>query len=685
MYILMTSQGKYFGGLSRKSINHSFLQMAQRAPVAGFVQVVLYPSCMGLGNLRQDPYLLFGWFMMFLVFVARVVLRRNTPRILEKENGILLWRWIFGASSQIMSLTWSLTCAHALAIHGVTPSTLSMLISCLGTLALYSASYPIDAFNWATFTLTLIAPLLAATMIYMPGEGYFTLGMIMYSVFTASMALNLRRDEIDLLKNVEVVERLHGELKENHDLIRTMIGSIDELFIILNPDGLCRMTASERSEELLGLNPMNLHLNDILRLSGEAAQENSNWYDSLTSGKVEFQLAAGLGPSTLVLDEGTRRLSLKFHAMQDSAGKLSGVVMTGQDTTLEMLQQRELEAARERAELIVGLHDNPSVFRGLLPEFESMTGRLTLWTGGDLDELRFDLHTLKGNASLAGALTPARLVHDLEKYIRENLSASAESIRAIGAEFTKSYREWLFNEQSTFEKAGLFEDRHLRIPMRKWEFLKAKWSQSAVTRDLYARLESDLFTTEFGELFEPFANQVRFAARAAGKKARLVILRPDQELIIEPEKYREVFGPFVHLFTNAVDHGIEMPTERLVRGKPPEGLIEVKYFLKGSFIRIEVRDDGAGINVCRLRQKLKSAGLANIEHASDREIVAHIFDEGISTREQVTSLSGMGMGLGALKAGVTRAKGTVEVASTGHSGTVVVIELPLFGKFLSAA
>lgn len=288
-----------FEGLTRKSINHALTGMAQRAPVAGFVQIVLYPIiCFTEVELRSDPLILACWGLLWITIISRIVQRVYSSRLLAHENGIFWWRLWFGFGAQGICLAWGLTCAYTMHKYGLTSLTSSVLIACLATIALYSASYPLDLLNNVLFQVVMLLP--PATVIAFSNSSYtlLTLGAALYLLFSINMAFSLRRSQVQLLSNVEQLERLHEELKVNHELIRTMLASIDEVFLVLGLDGRCMMSASQKSKELLGLDPMGKHFNEILRADKVNAETYLEWFATLTADKLDFAMVAGLGPES---------------------------------------------------------------------------------------------------------------------------------------------------------------------------------------------------------------------------------------------------------------------------------------------------------------------------------------------------------------------------------------------------
>jgi two-component system chemotaxis sensor kinase CheA len=180
------------------------------------------------------------------------------------------------------------------------------------------------------------------------------------------------------------------------------------------------------------------------------------------------------------------------------------------------------------------------------------------------------------------------------------------------------------------------------------------------------------------QVFRRFPRLVRDLSAKLGKSIRLEILGEETEAdkgIVE-----ELFDPLVHLFRNSIDHGIEMPDDREAIGKAREGLIHLSAQHADDHVIIELRDDGHGIDVERVRQKAAEKGLASLEdlrRRSDDDIIQLIFAPGFSTVDSVSELSGRGVGMDVVRTMVTRAGGTITVTNKRGEGTATRITLPV--------
>ncbi len=181
-----------------------------------------------------------------------------------------------------------------------------------------------------------------------------------------------------------------------------------------------------------------------------------------------------------------------------------------------------------------------------------------------------------------------------------------------------------------------------------------------------------------GTIWSRFPRVVRDLSVTCKKQVRVEMEGKETELdrtIIEAIK-----DPLTHIVRNSVDHGIETPADRLKAGKAAEGCLQMRAFHEGGQVNIEIIDDGGGINPVRVKAKAVQKGLLTQEQAdrmSDREAVNLVFAPGFSTAEQVTNVSGRGVGMDVVRTNIERIGGTVDVTSVLGAGTTLRIKIPL--------
>lgn len=190
------------------------------------------------------------------------------------------------------------------------------------------------------------------------------------------------------------------------------------------------------------------------------------------------------------------------------------------------------------------------------------------------------------------------------------------------------------------------------------------------------RMTTGLRMVPIRQSFQRMARLIRDLAREGGKRVTVELEGEDTE--IDRHMVEEIYNPLVHLVRNAVDHGLEHPEERLQKGKPPEGRVKLKAYHRGGNIVIEISDDGRGLDRERILNKARSKNLiSGSEHLTDQEIYRLIFLPGFSTADQVTEISGRGVGMDVVKQAVERLRGKVDIETSPGKGTTFTINLPL--------
>ncbi|MFZ1988194.1 MAG: chemotaxis protein CheA [Alphaproteobacteria bacterium] len=171
---------------------------------------------------------------------------------------------------------------------------------------------------------------------------------------------------------------------------------------------------------------------------------------------------------------------------------------------------------------------------------------------------------------------------------------------------------------------------------------------------------------------------VRDLANELGKKIDLSMTGGESE--IDRQVLELIKAPLMHMVRNAADHGLETPNARRAAGKGETGIISLNAYHEGGHIIIEIGDDGRGLNTQRIREKILREGLATeaeLGRLSEKQVQQYIFHAGFSTADQLTNISGRGVGLDVVRANIAQIGGTVDLKSTAGSGAVFAIKIPL--------
>lgn len=194
------------------------------------------------------------------------------------------------------------------------------------------------------------------------------------------------------------------------------------------------------------------------------------------------------------------------------------------------------------------------------------------------------------------------------------------------------------------------------------------------TRDLQESVMS-IRMIPMSIVFSRFPRMLRDLANKLGKKVELVTLGEATEL--DKGLVEKITDPLTHLVRNSCDHGIEMPADRLAKGKSEHGTITLSASHQGGSIVIEVRDDGRGLSREKILSKAQERGIEVSEQMSDAEVWQLIFAPGFSTADEVTDVSGRGVGMDVVKRNIAALNGSVEIDSAEGYGMKVSVRLPL--------
>jgi two-component system, chemotaxis family, sensor kinase CheA len=222
---------------------------------------------------------------------------------------------------------------------------------------------------------------------------------------------------------------------------------------------------------------------------------------------------------------------------------------------------------------------------------------------------------------------------------------------------------WAGGARDALEAAGL------RRPLRD------RLEQVAAALEETRRGAAELRTVPVRRVFARFPALAADLARRQGKQVRVILEDAGTEL--DKSSADALMEPLLHLVRNAIDHGIETPGERDRAGKPEEGRLWLRAAQEGERVRIEVEDDGRGIDTAAVEVRARELGLASEQGLDDAAAGELLFRPGFSTRATADEVSGRGVGLDVVRGTLTRLRGSVEVEPGAEQGTCFVLRLPV--------
>ena len=307
-----------------------------------------------------------------------------------------------------------------------------------------------------------------------------------------------------------------------------------------------------------------------------------------------------------------------------------------------------------------------------------------------------------------GALTPREVESALREQQSSNLGSAEADKKPLGEILVEQQRvprplveKALKKQEKTRERVGA-ESRHIRVDSQRLGHLIDLVGELVISMaamkvmvgahgmegvqevvDSVDHLVEEirdnalqLRMVQIGDTFSRFRRVVRDVSKELGKEIDLVITGGETEL--DKTVVEKINDPLTHLIRNALDHGIELPEERVAKGKPSKGTVRLNAIHDSGHIVIRIEDDGAGLDPSRIRAKAEAKGLVKPEQTLTREeILRLIFEPGLSTKEEANNLSGRGVGMDVVRRNIEALRGTVDLDSQPGQGTTVTIVLPL--------
>lgn len=393
-------------------------------------------------------------------------------------------------------------------------------------------------------------------------------------------------------------------------------------------------------------------------------------FEQMAADFLPFELAAQQMPTRMTWSGRDFRLSYKQVFEGDVFCR---VVLIVRDITAELANERSEQVQRELATIMGHLLKNRDGFIAFVEESGRLLECLAAPDGSWGEKLRH-LHTLKGNTAIYGFQAFSTLCHELEDQAARDPESGLN-----GASIARLQEQWRTALEPLHSFLHLEEEPAIRIfDEEHRDFirrLEARDSHSTLLE-----LSRSWQRERIAYLLSPYRAQAERIARQLGKEVEVVI--EHYGLRLPDPSFRPFFSSLIHCLRNALDHGIEDPATRERLGKPRRGLIVLSSAIKDEALVVSVEDDGGGIRWDAVRRKALARGLP----ADTREDLERaLFFDGFSTRDDVTALSGRGVGLAATLDLCLSLGGHVQIASTPERGTRIRFIFPGVGGPIDAA
>ena len=491
-----------------------------------------------------------------------------------------------------------------------------------------------------------------------------------------------------LRKSREAIQAQSIDLAKANSGLENVMNSLGQGFFSFGADGICNSIYSRACLTLLETNPAGKPLWDVLRVNADQVDTIQGWINLCfdpdnRAGDAILKAGMKFAPHSKGLT-----VAIEYYPVRDANGVLKEMVVVATDKTNEVKARKDAELEHRRMKMITTIVEQRSSFQPFIKDVSERLQyfpSLTVETIGDLkleEEFRRFLHTIKGGFDMFAVDSLSESIHHQEsawKAKRDGPMAIGEALVLIKEQcalLTIQLNEFTTRYRSVLGRAISETERSVDVPLDQMLALIQKAKTPSSQGELWKDLQRATLRP-IGEYFQQYSGLAKTLAKKQKKLLNDVVF-DNATLEIYPEPYHELFASFVHVFRNAVDHGLESPNERESNQKAREGHIYVAFEQNESRLRITIKDDGRGIDPKVIREKLSGrAGLESYLNTNDEDVIQSVFESNFTTKDVVTAISGRGIGLDALKAAANRIGGTVRVKSSIGHGTQMTVEVPV--------
>jgi signal transduction histidine kinase len=462
--------------------------------------------------------------------------------------------------------------------------------------------------------------------------------------------------------DLKVVERTLALARRNTEM-RLVLDTVAQGLATINRQGRFSGERSAAFDRWFGVpSPESTFVTHVAPSDLKLQAQLQLGWDQLIENVLPMELNLQQMPQRMTV--GSTVYALAFTPIEEGE-QVSGALVTVSDVTAEVAVERAVAAQREFAQVLDRAIQDRTGFVEFVTEVGHLVTQIRSRGFSDNHDLLRALHTVKGNCSLFGVESVAEVAHQIESMIQE----SPQNL-AMG-EFEQLSKVWAHFTQRLSVLAEMEGSNRIEMSSSEIDDL-AKIVLSPIPREQIAESIRLLKFEPIAIRFERFRRQISILAQRLGKPTPTVIIESGG-LRLPVGHWKPFWLAFVHILRNSVDHGIELEEDRKRAGKPAVGKISMEARTVGNGLTIQVRDDGRGIDWEAVKSRAQHMGLQTADHTA---LVDAIFSEGVSTSADISSVSGRGVGLTAVREVVRALGGHVDVESVTGQGTTFTFSFP---------
>ena len=490
--------------------------------------------------------------------------------------------------------------------------------------------------------------------------------------------------------------------KKNATDIETMLNNLGQGFIVVDKNLIVQAGSSHAAAEFFGGDPTGKTLGEVLAFNEKENTSLKKWVELCFAQSLSFVDLLPLAPAASITQTG-RFIGLEYRPIyqpisqknRKNESQLSKIICICSDKTSEKLLAKRAEDEATMVKILLQVAKDRQTFVEFIQETRLLLGTFqdefqNSYYEMDTKLMMRILHSIKGNTSLFEMNSLSEIAHQLETKVSGLKDASPQdiqnSIREIEegiAAISESIEKFLTDHQELIGPINDDEKAESRaVPVQSIQRilrLAMSGTSNPDGRAQFLRVLVDELCLDYFHLpFRRFEDLVKKVALEEKKEVQYILEKTTIKGLMSA--YRSLVGSCIHLFRNSVDHGLEFPAEREQLGKPRQGTIRVRFERNQNALKMIIEDDGRGINPHIIGRRAVEKGLCTEAEAaalSSAQILELIFLPGFSTRDEISNLSGRGVGLDAVKMETEKLRGRISVHSVLGEGSQFTLEVPI--------
>ncbi len=521
-------------------------------------------------------------------------------------------------------------------------------------------------------TFGFLFPLIALFFIsFLPNNPWILFSIISSAPFFLGWFARMIGVRQDRLQKINV--NLEKMVQERTSKIKNMLDVTGQGFFLFGADFVVKENYSRKCEEIFNKKPVGLFLPELLFSKKRKQEEFIDGFSLLFTDISKADVVFDLMDREITINSKTIKIEYRMIDRTQVLG-----IMT--DITLQLLLKEKEEKEEKLRNMVFQILSHQKFFSSFLKEAEAVFqtfSRLGDVENEDYETLQRMIHTFKGSASFFAFEATHTAANNFENYISDKIACNeAIDIPSQVSSLKKAYEDESDIVLNLFGEKWLNRIDQVSIPYHHYLQLEESIAKKYGSDNEIFGSVQQFRRISLHALLAPYPPMSQRLAKSLGKEVKPLEIRGD-DIQILPEIYDDLLCTFAHLVRNMIDHGIETPLERKKKNKPAQGEVFIDIKVHNDGMEISFIDDGRGISVQEIEAIGRREGiLSNDKTYNSDEILELLFLRDFSTAENLTEISGRGLGLWTVKTEIDRLGGQLSIKTAIDRGTSISMFVP---------